>query len=71
LRKALPMNPLFLLMFAMSALFIGAAFVYISIKAPFYWGGAFLPGVLLLIVFAIAAIMGAVSILRRPVRASS
>jgi hypothetical protein len=50
---------------------LGAAFVYISIKAPFYWGGAYLPGVLLLLVFAITALVGAVGILRKPVRASA
>jgi hypothetical protein len=65
------LNPLFLLFFAMSSLFIGAAFVYISIKAPFFWGGAFLPGVLLLLVFAVTAIVGVVSLLRKTARASS
>jgi hypothetical protein len=62
---------MFLLFFAMSSLFIGAAFVYISIKAPFFWGGAFLPGVLLLLVFAVTAIVGVVSLLRKTARASS
>jgi hypothetical protein len=62
------MNPLFLFAFGISSLFVGAAFIYISVKAPFYWGGAYLPGVLLLLVFAVTAALGAVSILRKPVR---
>jgi hypothetical protein len=65
------LNPLFLLLFGMASLFVGAAFVYISIKAPFYWGGAYLPGVLLLLVFAVTAVLGVVSLLRKPVRASA
>jgi hypothetical protein len=64
-------NPMFLLLFGTSSLLIGAAFVYISIKAPFFWGGAYLPGVLLLLVFAVVAVLGVVSILRKPVRASA
>lgn len=63
-------NPFFLFAFAVASLFIGAAFIYISIKAPFFWGGAFLPGVLLLVVFAITALFGAVTMLRRPVSAA-
>jgi hypothetical protein len=54
----------------LSSLFVGSAFVYISIKAPFYWGGAFLPGVLLLLFFVVAALLGVITVLRRPVRAS-
>ncbi len=64
-------NPLFLLMFATSSLFAGAAFVYMATKSPFFWGGAFLPGVALLLVFATTAVLGVVSILRKPVRESS
>jgi hypothetical protein len=64
------LNPVFLLLFATSSLFIGAAFIYISVKAPYFWGGAYLPGVLLLLVFAITAVVGAVGILRKPARAS-
>ena len=60
------LNPALLLLLALSTLFVGAAFVYISIKAPFYWGDAYLPGVVLLVAFAITAVLGAVSILRRP-----
>ena len=56
---------------AMSSLFIGAASVYISIKAPFFWGGAYLPGVLLLLVFAVTAVLGVVGLLRKPVREST
>jgi len=64
-------NPFLLLLFAVATLFVGAAFIYISIKAPFYWGGAFLPGVLLLFIFTIAAIASLVSMLRRPARLGS
>jgi hypothetical protein len=62
-------NPLFLFAFAVSSLFLGAAFIYISVKAPFFWGGAYVPGVLLIIVFAITVLAGTVSILRRPMQA--
>ncbi|MDA4118826.1 MAG: hypothetical protein OK455_10855 [Thaumarchaeota archaeon] len=66
------MNPLFIFLFATSSLLIGAALVYISIKAPFYWGGAYLPGVLLLLVFAATAVLGVVGLLlRKPVRAGT
>lgn len=65
------LNPMFLLLFGTSSLLIGAAFVYISIKAPFFWGGAYLPGVMLLLVFAVVAVLGVVSILRKPARAST
>ena len=60
-------NPLFLLAFAMSSLLVGAAFIYISIKAPFFWGGAYLPGVFLLLVFVVVSILGVASVLRKPV----
>ena len=68
MRKSPLLNPLFLLLFATSSLLVGAAFVYISVKAPFYWGGAYLPGVFLLLVFVATAVLGVVSILRKPVR---
>lgn len=64
------MNPLFLLLFAVSSLFVGSAFVYMSAKSPFFWGDLFLPGVALLLVFAMTAILAMVSVLRPPVRAS-
>ena len=51
----------------MSSLFVGAAFIYISTKAPFYWGGAYLPGVLLLLVFVVISVLGVASILRKPI----
>ncbi len=63
-------NPFLIFLFAVSSLFLGGVFIYISIKAPFYWGGAFLPGVLLLIVFAIIAVVGVVTTLLKPVRPS-
>ena len=66
--KSVVKNPLFLLAFSLSTLLLGAAFVYISIKAPFYWGGVYLPGVALLLVFAVTAVLGAMTILRKPTR---
>ena len=60
-------NPLFLLAFAMSSLFVGAAFVYMSTKSPFFWGDMFLPGSPFLLVFAMTAILAIVSVLRAPV----
>jgi hypothetical protein len=62
-------NALFLLTFATSSLFVGAAFVYMATKSPFFWGDMFVPGVLLLVVFVMVTILGVVSILRGPVRA--
>jgi hypothetical protein len=64
-------NPLFLLTFATSSLFVGAAFVYMATKSPFFWGGLYLPGVVLLLLFALAAALSIFSLLRRPVRAAS
>jgi hypothetical protein len=64
-------NPLLLLALATSSLLVGAAFIYISIKAPFYWGGAYLPGLALLLVFVVISILGVASILRKPVRANT
>jgi len=64
-------NTNFLFAFGVSSLFIGAALIYISIKAPFYWGGAYLPGVLLVLVFVVAAVLAVVRVFRRPVRAGS
>ncbi|HUI00539.1 MAG TPA: hypothetical protein VLX56_02780 [Nitrososphaerales archaeon] len=64
------LNPAFLLLFALSTLLIGAAFVYISIKAPFYWGDAYFPGVALLLAFAVTAVVGTVSLLRKPAKTS-
>lgn len=63
-------NPLFLLMFATSSLFVGAAFVYMATKSPFFWGGLYLPGVVLLLLFALAAALSIFGLLRRPVRAA-
>lgn len=63
-------NSLFLLMFATSSLFVGAAFIYMASKSPFFWGGLFLPGVILLVAFAMAALLSILSVLRPPVRAA-
>lgn len=61
-------NSLFLLTLATSSLFVGAAFIYMSAKSPFFWGVLFLPGVVLLLVFAFTAILSVFSLLRGPVR---
>ena len=63
-------NPIFLLTFATSSLFVGAAFVYMSAKSPFFWGGLFLPGVVLILLFALTAVLSMVNLLRGPVRAA-
>ena len=65
------MNPLFLLMFAISSLFVGAAFVYMATKSPFFWGEMLLPGVALLLAFAMTAILAIFSVLRAPGRGSA
>ncbi len=57
-------------MFATSSLFVGAAFVYMASKSPFFWGGLFLPGVILLLAFAMAALLSIFSVLRGPVGAA-
>ncbi|MDG6966782.1 MAG: hypothetical protein JRN71_07115 [Nitrososphaerota archaeon] len=46
-------------------LLAGASFVYVAIKAPFFWGVIFIPGVVLLNVWLIATIIGAVFALQR------
>jgi hypothetical protein len=61
-------NTNFLFAFGVSTLFVGAALIYISIKAPFFWGGAYLPGVSLVAVFAIVAVIALIDVLRRPVQ---
>lgn len=61
-------NPLFLFSFATTSLFVGASFVYMATKSPFFWGGAFLPGVALLLVFVLTAVLGVVSVLLPPRR---
>ncbi len=63
-------NPLFLLSIGVSSLFVGAAFVYMSTKSPFYWGDLLLPGVVLILVFAMASILSVVNLLS-PVRPSA
>ncbi|MGH9919012.1 MAG: hypothetical protein ACRD6W_09115 [Nitrososphaerales archaeon] len=64
-------NPIFLLAFATSSLFVGGAFVYMATKSPFFWGGLYLPGVVLLLLFVLAAALSIFSLLRDPVRAAS
>ncbi len=63
-------NSNFLFAFGVSSLFVGAALIYISLKAPFFWGGAYLPGVLLVLVFAVTAVFALANVLRRPTRHS-
>ena len=52
-------NPALYWAVAVVTLLSGASFVYVSIKAPFYWGGIYLPGVVLLNVWALSTIAGA------------
>ncbi len=59
-------NPSFYWAIAVVTLLSGASFVYVSIKAPFFWGGIYLPGVVLLNVWAISTIAGAMVYLLRP-----
>lgn len=58
-------NPAFYWAIAVVTLLSGASFVYVSIKAPFFWGGIYLPGVVLLNVWALSTIAGAWVYLRR------
>jgi hypothetical protein len=64
-------NTNFLFAFGISSLFVGAALIYISIKAPFFWGVAYLPGVLLVLVFVVVAVLALITVFRRPVRAGA
>ena len=64
--QALLKSPLFLLLFGTASLFVGAAFIYMSDKSPFFWGGLFVPGVVLLAAFVITALLAVVSMLGRP-----
>ncbi len=50
---------------AVLTLLSGASFVYVSIKAPFFWGGIYIPGVILLNVWAISTILGVFFALQR------
>lgn len=58
-------NPLVLFACAVSTLFVGAAFLYMATKSPYYWGGLFVPGVVLLLVFAGATILTVMNLLAR------
>ena len=59
-------NPSLYWAIAVVTLLSGASFVYVSIKAPFYWGVIYLPGVVLLNVWALSTIAGAMVYLLRP-----
>lgn len=48
-----------------TALLTGASFVYASIKAPYFWGGLYVPGIILLNVWALSTIAGTFVFLRR------
>jgi hypothetical protein len=52
-------NPALYWAVAVVTLLSGASFVYVSIKAPFYWGAIYLPGVVLLSVWVLSTIAGA------------
>jgi hypothetical protein len=58
-------NPAVYWAIAVVTLLSGASFVYVSIKAPFFWGGLYLPGVILLSVWALTTIAGAWTFLGR------
>ena len=45
--------------YPVGTLLSGASFVYVSLKAPFFWGGIYLPGIVLLNVWALSTIAGA------------
>lgn len=46
-------------------LLAGASFLYAAIKAPYFWGVIFIPGVILLNVWLIATIIGAIFALQK------
>lgn len=50
---------------AVLTLLSGASFVYVSIKAPFFWGVMYVPGVVLLNVWVIATILGTIFALHK------
>jgi hypothetical protein len=62
-------NPAVYWAIAVVTLLSGASLVYLSIKAPFFWGGLYLPGVVLLNVWAITTLAGAWAFLVRRRRA--
>ncbi len=67
--KSILQNTNFLFAFGVASLFVGAAFIYVSIKAPFsLWGGLYLPGVFLVVVFAVVAVLALVNVFRGSVR---
>jgi hypothetical protein len=47
------------------SLLSGASFVYVSIKAPFFWGVIYVPGIILLNVWAISTVVGVIMALQR------
>jgi len=55
---------------AVVTLLTGASFVYASIKAPYFWGGLYVPGIVLLNIWALSTIAGTFVALRRPRRSS-
>lgn len=58
-------EPAFYWAVAVVTLLAGASFVYVSIKAPYFWGGVYIPGVVLLNVWAISTLVGAIVTLQR------
>jgi hypothetical protein len=63
-------NPAIYWAIAVVTLLSGASFVYVSIKAPFFWGGLYLPGVVLLNVWALSTIAGVWAFFAKRRRAS-
>lgn len=58
-------NPALYWAVAVVTLLSGASFVYLSVKAPFFWGAIYLPGVVLLSVWALSTVAGALAFLAK------
>ena len=52
-------NPALYWAIAAVTLLSGASFVYVATKAPFFWGGIYLPGLVLLSVWVLSTIAAA------------
>ena len=63
-------NPAVYWAIAVVTLLSGASFVYVSIKAPFFWGSIYLPGIVLLNVWALSTIAGIWAFVAKRRRAS-
>ena len=58
-------NPALYWAVAVVALLSGASLVYVSIKAPFFWGVLYYPGVVLLGIWVLSIIAGVLAFLAR------